>query len=98
MSDHDPDDRQPTVYSAIVSTELLDDLFADIDASAQHLQVRIKDRETGLSSDSPVSLAEAKAAVIKGASAQMRYQFQGQTWSDTLQWTPEGIRLVRCPI
>lgn len=57
-------------------------LFADLAAGAivQHVQLRTD------SSDQTVSLQEAEAAFASGRARaiQVRYEFEGELWSDTL--------------
>ena len=86
----------PPVYSAVLSAERLRELFDDIEAKGRDVQARLKSRQAGLSSESTVTLTEARHAIGTGVAAQIRYGFNGEQWCDTLRRTPQGIQLIRC--
>ena len=76
------DEPLPELLQANWPREQILALFADLAAGAvvQHVQLRTE------ASDQTVSLQEAEAAFSSGQARaiQVRYEFEGELWSDTL--------------
>lgn len=87
----------PPLQVAELDQDKLSELFADIDALGEGLDVLVKRAAGHIDGDERVSLATAKQLLeqrsIQGV--QLRYRFRGADWWDTLICTESGVRLVR---
>lgn len=87
----------PEMSNVMLSDEVVEQLFRDLAQCAvvSHITVR-----TGPRQHSPhdgISLEQARAMLLSGDAqgVQLRYQFQGETYCDTLMRAVDGVRLVR---
>lgn len=86
----------PTVFDAILDSELFDKLFVDFEALAELMGVVVKTGQTALAPEAvQMHWGDAKHAVLAGAAVQLRYRFDGKEWWDTLMPHVGGVRLVR---
>jgi hypothetical protein len=71
---------------------------ADLVAHATVFDVQRKGAPGANATDAPPDAESALAALAAGqlVGVQVRYQFRGESWWDTLLRAPNGIRLVRC--
>lgn len=91
------DESPVRIYDAMLTPERLDELLADLGAHAKDLDVRVR-RGTGRHSvlgKSDIGELGTLLSESSCTSVQIRYQFQGQVWCDSILRTPEGLRLVR---
>lgn len=87
----------PDVYQADLDPAAFGALFADL-AALPHVQVSVKaDAQTIVSEGPTMSLSSARAALEAGEirALQVRYEFEGAVWIDTILRTPLALRLVR---
>ena len=84
------------VREALLDDEQLRTLFSDIATYADVLEVAVK-ASPRAHPDPGSRLPELYLKLVQRRvfGAQMRYEFQGKVWLDTLIATPEGLRLVR---
>ena len=77
---------------------LLQQLFTDLAAAARVLGVREKGGPTTYASASELTPDAALGRLLAGEAraVQVRYQFAGQEWTDTILSGPGGFRVVRC--
>jgi hypothetical protein len=91
----------PPMCEAVLSEEQVRQLFADLEAVASdvHLMQRLAGaaRATPSAASSAEQLHAAQQSLLTGAIArcQIRYQWQGIHWIDTLERRDAGVRLVR---
>ncbi|MAT16018.1 MAG: hypothetical protein CMJ46_12195 [Planctomyces sp.] len=91
----------PPMREALLDTEQVAQLFADLAAFATdiHLIQRSSpaSRGTPMATATPKKLQSARQALLSGTipRLQLRYQWSGQHWIDTLEAKPDGYRLVR---
>jgi hypothetical protein len=89
--------KLPDVHQAILDQETLSAYFLDLDQAAQVLEVRAKGHEALRANESTLDLLRGRV-LFEGkdvASLQIRYNFEGIEWWDTLSWIAGEIRLVR---
>jgi hypothetical protein len=94
----DPDLVLPPVHVAEIDHDKLRELFTDVEALGERLEIVLKRAPEAHVERAPcVSLAEALEQLSSGAAlgAQLRYSYKGADWWDTLLRTPDGFRLVR---
>lgn len=95
--EHDHEFVIPDLHEGLLDDATLDALFADIECAAELLGVSVKGGAKTMADESVASLAHARellrAGTVRGV--QLRYQFQGAQWWDTLLRTQNGVRLVR---
>lgn len=88
-----PDSPLPEILQAEWDHDQLMALFSDLDAGAEvrHVQLRTE------STDSSVTLAEARAAFLSGQARaiQVRYEFEGELWSDTILPGDPTTKIIR---
>ncbi len=94
----EPGPPLPQLTEGLLDPATLEQLFADLDACTEVLEVLTKqgpqDRVTGTGRP---SLAEAHDLLLGGGvrGVQIRYRYQEEEWLDTLLVRPAGTRLVR---
>ena len=94
----DPDLVLPPVHVAEIDHDKLRELFADVEALGDRLEIVLKRAtDAHVERATSVSLAEALEQLSSGTAlgAQLRYSYEGADWWDTLLRTPDGFRLVR---
>lgn len=88
-----PDSPLPEILQAEWDRDQLIALFSDLDAGAEvrHVQLRTE------SLDSAVTLAEARDAFLSGQARaiQVRYEFEGELWSDTILPGDPTTKIIR---
>lgn len=87
----------PPLNEAILDRPTLEQLFLDIGAHTQLLDVAIKGGAREHAREVSPDLHTARQLLIDGAvrALQLRYRYDGKEWWDTLIVTPEGVKLVR---
>ena len=101
MTDTDDQQQQPDVLEAYWDRDQVEALFADLKLGAKVTQVQVR---TGAVSnrpqDSVMSLDEAREMLHDGVAKaiQIYYEYDGETWCDTLMPLPDTIRIVRTTV
>ena len=85
----------PPICDVLLDDATVDALFLDVEVAAEFLGATTRATGALRAATDPVTLAEARAALATGAAIQLRYQFAGEQWWDTLTATPAGVRLIR---
>lgn len=93
------DEELPQLQEALLDDGMVDDLFGDIAAAGELLEIVWKggaERHAG-DPDTASSLAAARAALRDKSvfGVQLRYLHAGVEWWDTLMLVQGGTRLVR---
>lgn len=90
----------PPMWQAGLDAAALEQLFADLIASAEVLSVQGKVGAGRYASDEPLTPASARERLARGeiTGVQLRYRYDGQEWVDTLLRVADAFRLVRCRI
>lgn len=92
------DETQPDLWQADWQPEQVLALFADLamGADVQHVQIRCPG-EHGVD-DRAATLGEAQAMFAEGQAQaiQIRYRFEGESWSDTIMPAPGHASVIRC--
>lgn len=85
----------PPLWRAELRADQVAELFTDLEA-ATLLSVVVRDA-TQATTRTParLTLSQAREALSAGRPVQLRYQWQGAEWWDTLTPGSNGIRLVR---
>jgi hypothetical protein len=88
----------PLMVEGLLDAGTLRQLFADLAASASLLGIREKGSPTGYAPPETVKADAALTRLLSGEmrALQVRYQFEGHEWSDTILAVPVGFRVVRC--
>jgi hypothetical protein len=85
---------QPELLEAEWPPEWIVQLFSDLEAGAevQHVQLRSRSDQEGR-----VTLDQARRSFLDGAALaiQIRYQFDGEAWCDTLMPGAEMTKIIR---
>lgn len=92
----------PPMREALLSPDQVRQLFADIEQLATDVLLMQRAssrgaRATASKATSAAELSTAKEAVLSGSVTrlQIRYRWQDAAWIDTLEFRPDGFRLVR---
>lgn len=87
----------PDLHEALLDDATLAQLFFDLEAAAEVIDVRLKGQAEARADEGVVTLRTARAGLESNAvqGVQIRYRFAGAEWWDTLIRTPSGVRLVR---
>ena len=88
------DDANP-VYSAVLSSERLDELFDDVRQHCNDVEFLVKGGVQELASDAKLTFAQARRALDGSASVQLRYSNGDVRWCDTLRRVDDGFQLIR---
>jgi hypothetical protein len=88
------------MWQAGLNADAIEQLFADLTASAEVLFVQGKAGAGRYASIEPLTLASARERLASGGitGVQIRYRFEGREWIDTLLRVGHGFRLVRCRV
>jgi hypothetical protein len=94
-----PDDAAelPKLYEGRIDAGTLAQLFVDLDACAELIEVRLKGSANELATQT-TGLREAQRLLADGAvrGVRLTYLFEGVVWQDTLLLSDDGdLRLVR---
>jgi len=88
----------PPLHLADIDLAKVRELFTDVDALGEGLEIVLKHgAEAHVGGAACTSLADAERLLASGAvlGLQLRYQYRGGDWWDTIMRTPDGFRLVR---
>lgn len=90
-------DALPPVQIAVLDAATVDQLFFDIGAAAQLIEIVVKGGGELHAEAGPLDLARARDALVSRRilGVQLRYRHAGKEWWDTLMHTDGGVRLVR---
>jgi hypothetical protein len=82
---------------AVLDEGTVDQLFFDVGAAAELIDVAVRGGEDVRGAVSRPGLGEARDALVSGRAVgiQLRYRFRGVEWWDTLVRIEGGVRLVR---
>ena len=85
------------LQDAILDRDTYRQLLFDIETQARLIELRVKGGATTPAGAEVKDLAEACALLENGKALgiQLRYEWRGRQWWDTLFRTPHGMRLVR---
>lgn len=97
MSDAMDYNELPDLNDAMLSGEEIHRLFDDIERCTVVVSIVVKTGPRQHTPDAGVSLAQARTMLLEGEArgVQLRYQYQGEEYCDTLMRMPDGVRLVR---
>ena len=86
----------PPVHEAFLSAAEVEVLFSDISYFGREVLVMTSARSAPTQNAAP-ALEQAKKNLLAGKlpKIQIRYQWRGAKWIDTLQQTEQGYRIVR---
>lgn len=87
----------PEVHQALLDPDTLDALLDDIRQCTRLLEVLVREPGRKYASDQPIGLEEACSRFRSGDvfGLQIRYEYEGDQWWDTLARIPAGVRLTR---
>lgn len=87
----------PELQQSILDPEMLDQLFADIRAHTELIEIIPKFSAQGYVAEKRITLDEGEELFRAGSlrALQIRYSYKGMEWWDTLMNTPQGTRIVR---
>lgn len=85
----------PELVQARLDPEQLRRLFEDYRNAAAVRSIRARAADRSRADEALTSLDGASEVLRSGGAMQIRYEFQGAQWCDTLTGTAEGVRLVR---
>jgi hypothetical protein len=88
----------PLMVEGLIDPPTLTRLFADLEAAATGITVREKGGPGEYAGASEISPSEARDRLLNRVTraVQIRYQFDGHEWTDTVMALPGGFRVVRC--
>ena len=88
----------PLMVEGLIDTATLTRLFADIQTAGTVLGVREKGGPAAYAGGDGMPPAVALERLLSGAARaiQLRYQFDGHEWTDTVLATASSYRVVRC--
>lgn len=97
MNDPQNPDPTPDVLHADWSVEQVERLFSDLQAGAKVHHVQVRTSAPQSANDRATTLADAKSLWLSGEAKaiQIRYDYGGESWCDTLMVLPDTIRVVR---
>jgi hypothetical protein len=87
----------PQLQTAVLDAATLGQLFVDLQACAQVLDVLAKRGAEVRADEAPITLADAHRLLVQGAARgiQLRYLYDGAEWRDTLLAAGGAFRLCR---
>ncbi len=87
----------PVIHEAILNADTLNQLFDDVSQCTHLIEVIVKHDRLSQTPDANFSLEQARELFEHGSAMgiQLRYQYDGAQWWDTLMRTPAGTRIVR---
>ena len=87
----------PELHESLLDEATVDQLFADIKALTQVVEVIPKTLSQGYVQEGSISLDEGRRMLRQGdcRALQVRYLHDGALWWDTLMALPNGTRVVR---
>jgi hypothetical protein len=100
MTETDPH-HQPEVLEACWDRDQVDSLFADLKRGAEVRQVQVRTTSgNNRPEESAVTLEQARELLDDGRTTaiQIYYDYDGESWCDTLMVSPNTIRIVRTTV
>lgn len=91
----DPDEPLPELRDATLDEQGLAELLQELGALTEVREVRVKGNAATRGVSVEPSLDGARAAIAAGAAVQIRYEYRGQIWCDTLMPQADRVRLIR---
>lgn len=90
----------PELSEGLLDAATLEQLFADLGAFAEGVEVRLKGAARQRADAATTTLEQAREVLLSGraCSAQIRYWWGGRAWIDTLMREPDGVRICRMAI
>jgi len=91
----------PPMREAMLSSDQVAQLFADIEALGTDIVLMQRStrtaRATGSAANSSENVRTARTSLLSGSITrlQIRYRWQDKSWIDTLETTADGYRLIR---
>jgi len=85
----------PELRDATLDDQGLEELLRELGALTEVCEVRVKGNATTRGLSVAPSLDGARAALARGAAVQIRYEYRGQIWCDTLMPLVGRVRLIR---
>ena len=87
----------PALYKAELTREELEELLEDIRSLGVHKEIRWRDGSVGTArvGHTEMNGLGARLAESEQSSAQIRYEFEGENWCDSITRVGEQFRLVR---
>ncbi|MCA9214765.1 MAG: hypothetical protein KDB27_16955 [Planctomycetales bacterium] len=94
------DQHQPEVFEAYWGRDQVDALFTDLERHAKVTHVQIRTLSDSQPRNSTVTLECAREMLDDShvKAIQIHYEFDGDSWCDTLVLMPESIRIVRTTV
>jgi hypothetical protein len=88
----------PLMVEGVIDADTLRHMFAELVAAATVLGIREKGDPAAYSEAEALTTETAMVRLLSGAAraVQLRYQFGGHEWADTILVLPGGFRVVRC--
>ena len=88
----------PLMMDGVIDAATLRQLFTDIQSAGTAIGVREKGGPAEYAAGGELSPAKALERLLAGTAraVQIRYQFDGHEWTDTVLATATGFRVVRC--
>lgn len=90
-------DINPDILEAHWDMEQVDNLFEDLQQGAKVQHVQVRTTSGGATKDLAVTLGEALSLLHRGEAKaiQVRYEFDDQSWCDTLMSDSMDVRIIR---
>lgn len=91
------DEDLPELCDEVIGAATLGALFADLRSETRVFSVSLKAQGARRAEAGEASLASAEEELLRGSigGAQIRYEYRGAVWIDTLLPRSDGFRLVR---
>ena len=91
------DSNVPDVLETVWDSETVDRLFDDLEGGARIESVQVRAVSPDGPADKSVTLREAQSMLRDGSAkaAQIRYEFSGEHWCDTMMPVGESVRIIR---
>ncbi|QQE09990.1 hypothetical protein JD969_10715 [Planctomycetota bacterium] len=88
---------QSKLQDQIIDIDTVNCLFSDIAACTKFLSALPRYQQRTMIEPSPVSLDEARLLTIQkqALAVQLRYEYEGKEWWDTLMLQKDSVRLIR---
>ena len=97
MSDPSEEDPLPEIGEGLLIPSELAQLFRDYDRCTGSVEIVVKGGRGYVTNQSQPKLQEAEQLLLQRGvrGIQVRYEYEGARWCDTLMPTDGGVRLVR---
>jgi hypothetical protein len=88
----------PMMVEGILDAATLEQYLTDLDKHAESVSLRVKggsmENSSGIATDLSTAIRDLGAGQIRAL--QINYVFNGDSWTDSLFATTNGVRVVRC--